>query len=239
MTPVKSISHQHFASVGSTNDLALDAFRKGRREALWITADEQVLGKGRRGRGWVSPPGNFYGSLLLALHKALSRALPPTVQTRLTVKWPNDLLYDRKKVAGILMEATQLQSHTGIVIGCGVNCVTSPDSMPYAVTNFAAEGHNISVPALFKLFSTEVAVALAGWQAGAKFAAIRADWLNRASGVGEQITVRLNNRELTGRFDGLDEQGRLLLSHPENGTSVISAGDVFMLPQQSRAPEGH
>mgnify|MGYP003634350679 CR=1 FL=1 len=134
MTPVKSISHQHFASVGSTNDLALDAFRKGRREALWITADEQVLGKGRRGRGWVSPPGNFYGSLLLvdpaasetlpqmafvislALHKALSRALPPTVQTRLTVKWPNDLLYDRKKVAGILMEATQLQSHTGIVI---------------------------------------------------------------------------------------------------------------------------
>uniref|UniRef100_UPI002741E0B9 biotin--[acetyl-CoA-carboxylase] ligase n=1 Tax=Pararhizobium sp. IMCC3301 TaxID=3067904 RepID=UPI002741E0B9 len=257
MTPLKSIAHQHFASVGSTNDLALDAFREGRREALWVTADEQLLGKGRRGRDWVSPPGNFYGSLLLvdpassetlpqmafvislALHKALSRALPPTVQTRLTVKWPNDLLYDRKKVAGILMEATQLQDRTGIVIGCGVNCVTSPDSMPYAVTNFAAQGHNISVPVMFKLFSAEVAAALADWQAGANFAAIRADWLSRASGVGELITVRLNDRELTGRFDGLDEQGRLLLSHPENGTSVISAGDVFMLPQQSRPPEGH
>lgn len=257
MKPLKAIAHQHFASVGSTNDLALDAFRGGRREPLWITADAQMLGKGRRGRDWVSPPGNFYASLLLvdpapsealpqmafvislALHKALSRALPPTVQNRLTVKWPNDLLYDRKKVAGILMEATRLQEHTGIVIGCGVNCVNSPDSMPYAVTNFAAEGHIVSAPAIFELFSADVASGLAEWQAGANFAAIRADWLSRASGVGEQITVRLNDRELTGRFDGLDGQGRLLLSHPENGTSVISAGDVFMLPQQSRAPEGH
>lgn len=249
MTPSTAIERQHFTSVGSTNDLALDAFRDGRVDPLWVTADEQVKGKGRRGRNWVSPPGNFYGSLLLvdpapseelpqlafvislALHKALSRALPPTEQARLTVKWPNDLLFDRKKVAGILMEANHAGGRTGIVIGCGINCATSPVAAPYPVTNFASEGQVISTDALFELFSFEVSAAMSQWQAGEKFGSVREAWLQRASGVGEEITVRLSDRELKGRFTGLDAMGRLLLSHPENGTSVISAGDVFMLPQ--------
>jgi BirA family biotin operon repressor/biotin-[acetyl-CoA-carboxylase] ligase len=67
---------------------------------------------------------------------------------------------------------------------------------------------------------------------------VREEWLQRASGVGEEITVRLNDRELKGRFSGLDATGRLLLSHPENGTSVISAGDVFMLPRPDQTPKG-
>ncbi|MCR9235722.1 MAG: biotin--[acetyl-CoA-carboxylase] ligase [Alphaproteobacteria bacterium] len=252
-----AIERQHFSSVGSTNDLALDAFRDGRSNPLWVTASEQVDGKGRRGRNWVSPPGNFYGSLLLvdpapsealpqlafvislALHKALSRALPPDVQRQLTVKWPNDLLYDRKKIAGILMEATHLAGRTGIVIGCGINCTTSPVNAPYQVTNFVAEGQVISAEAVFELFSAEVVNVLADWHAGNNFASIREAWLQRASGVGEEITVRLNDRELKGRFTGLDATGRLLLSHPESGTSVISAGDVFMLPQSGQPPEGH
>ncbi|WP_306256823.1 biotin--[acetyl-CoA-carboxylase] ligase [Pararhizobium sp. IMCC21322] len=257
MTLSAVIERQHFSSVGSTNDLALDAFRDGRIDPLWITADEQLDGKGRRGRNWVSPPGNFYGSLLLvdpapsealpqlafvislALHKALSRALPPDVQRQLTVKWPNDLLYDRKKIAGILMEATHLAGRTGIVIGCGINCTTSPVKAPYPVTNFIAEGQVISAEAVFDLFSAQVATVLSDWQAGHNFSSIREAWLQRASGVGEDITVRLNDRELEGRFTGLDAKGRLLLSHPENGTSVISAGDVFMLPLSDQAPEGH
>lgn len=252
-----SIEHQHFSSVGSTNDLALDAFREGRLDPLWITADEQLDGKGRRGRNWVSPPGNFYGSLLLvnpapsealpqlafvvslALHRALSLAIPPNVQRQLTVKWPNDLLYDRKKIAGILMEATHMSGRTGIVIGCGINCTTSPVKAPYPVTNFVAEGQVISAEAVFELFSSEINAVLAEWQAGDNFASIRESWLQRASGVGEEITVRLNDRELEGRFTGLDATGRLLLSHPESGTSVISAGDVFMLPQPGQSPEGN
>lgn len=257
MTSTTAIEHQHYSSVGSTNDLALDAFREGRVDPLWITAGEQLDGKGRRGRNWVSPPGNFYGSLLLvdpapsealpqlafvislALHKALSRALPPTVQDRLTVKWPNDLLYSRKKIAGILMEATHMAGRTGIVIGCGINCTTSPVTAPYPVANFAAEGQVISAKAVFQLFSPEVTSVLAEWQAGDNFASIREAWLRRASGVGEEITVRLNDRELHGLFSGLDAAGRLLLSHSENGTSVISAGDVFMLTRPDQAPEGH
>jgi BirA family biotin operon repressor/biotin-[acetyl-CoA-carboxylase] ligase len=256
MAPAEVMERQHFASVGSTNDLALDAFRAGRTDPLWITADQQVDGKGRRGRNWVSPPGNFYGSLLLvnpapsealpqlafvvslAMHKALSRALPPNAQQHLTVKWPNDLLYDRKKIAGILMEANHVSGRTGIVIGCGINCATSPVTAPYAVTNFSAEGQVLSPDAVFELFSAEMLIALAQWQAGANFASVREEWLQRASGVGEEITVRLNDRELKGRFSGLDATGRLLLSHPENGTSVISAGDVFMLPRPDQTPKG-
>lgn len=257
MASSTAIEHQHFSSVGSTNDLALEAFRDGRIDPLWITADEQSGGKGRRGRNWVSPPGNFYGSLLLvdpapsealpqlafvvslALHKALSRALPPMVQSKLTVKWPNDLLYDRKKIAGILMEANHMAGRTGIVIGCGINCTSSPADAPYPVTSFSAEGQVISAEAVFDLFSAEMTNGLSEWQQGKNFTSVREAWLQRASGVGEEITVRLNDRELNGRFSGLDATGRLLLSHPENGTSVISAGDVFMLPRPDPTPKGH
>ncbi|MEP0520850.1 MAG: biotin--[acetyl-CoA-carboxylase] ligase [Hyphomicrobiales bacterium] len=249
MTSESAIERKHYSSVGSTNDLALEAFRAGRTKALWITADEQIGGKGRRGRNWVSPVGNFYGSLLLvnpasadclpqlafvislALHRAISIALPPTVQNELTVKWPNDLLFSRKKVSGILLEAVQHEGRTGIVIGCGVNCIVSPVDTPYPVANFAAEGYQISADALFELLNSELSACLKQWQRGANFLAIREAWLSRASGVGENIVVRLTNEELHGKFVGLDDEGRLLLSRPGNGTSVISAGDVFMLPQ--------
>lgn len=248
MTSNLAIERKHYSSVGSTNDLALDAFRAGRLEALWVTADEQVGGKGRRGRNWVSPIGNYYGSLLLvnpaspdslpqlafvislALHRALSLALPPTVQNELTVKWPNDLLFSRKKVSGILLEAAQHDGRTGVVIGCGVNCAVSPVDTPYPVANFAAEGYPISADALFDLLNPELSACLREWQRGANFSAIRDAWLARASGVGENIVVRLSNEELHGKFVGLDEDGRLLLSRPGHGTSIISAGDVFMLP---------
>lgn len=249
MASSSTIEREHHSSVGSTNDLALDAFRAGRLEALWFTADEQVGGKGRRGRNWVSPVGNFYGSLLLvnpasseclpqlafvislALHRAISRALPPTVQNELTVKWPNDLLFSRKKISGILLEATQHDGRTGVVIGCGVNCSSSPTDAPYPVANFATEGHPISANALFDLLNDELSNCLVEWQRGENFLAIRDAWLARASGVGENIVVRLSNEELHGKFVGLDEDGRLLLSRPGHGTSVISAGDVFMLPR--------
>lgn len=243
------IEREHHSSVGSTNDLALDVFRAGRLQALWVTADEQVGGKGRRGRNWASPVGNFYGSLLLvnpasadslpqlafvislALHKAISRALPPTVQNDLTVKWPNDLLFCRKKVSGILLEASQHNGRTGVVIGCGVNCASSPTDVPYPVANFASEGYPISANTLFELLNEELSACLVEWQRGANFSAIRHAWLARASGVGENIVVRLSSEELQGKFVGLDEDGRLLLSRPGHGTSVISAGDVFMLPR--------
>lgn len=249
MTSKLVIERKHYTSVGSTNDVALEAFRAGRKDPLWITADEQVGGKGRRGRNWASPIGNFYGSLLLvnpassdclpqlafvislALHRAISQALPPTVQHELTVKWPNDILFSRKKISGILLEATQHDGRTGVVIGCGVNCASSPTDTPYPVANFATEGHQISANALFELLNTELSACLTEWQRGSNFSAIRDAWLARASGVGENIVVRLSHEELHGKFVGLDEDGHLLLSRPGHGTSVISAGDVFMLPR--------
>src|SRR5262245_61818354 len=106
---------------GSTNQEALRLARSGEAGPLWITAVEQTAGRGRRGRSWHSPPGNHYASLLLtdpgpadrapqlsfvaalALHDAVS-ALAPGLSSRLRFKWPNDLLLDGAKVAGILVE---------------------------------------------------------------------------------------------------------------------------------------
>src|SRR6266481_4556190 len=121
--------------VDSTNAQALRLARAGERGPLWIVAKTQTAGRGRRGRTWVSEPGNLYASLLLtdpapperfpelsfvaalALHDAIG-GRTPGLASRLVLKWPNDLLIDRNKFAGILVEGEGV----AVAIGVGVNC---------------------------------------------------------------------------------------------------------------------
>jgi BirA family biotin operon repressor/biotin-[acetyl-CoA-carboxylase] ligase len=75
---------------------------------------------------------------------------------------------------------------------------------------------------------------VAQWNAGGGFSTIRADWLARAAGIGEDIRVRLADRELAGRFEALDEAGGLVLRLPDSKVETITAGDVFMTPEGGR-----
>ncbi len=228
-------------TVGSTNEEALRRARAGETGPLWITARTQTAGRGRRGRGWVSEPGNLFATLLLtdpappgraaqlsfvaalAVHEAIA-SLAPALAPRLTLKWPNDVLCGGAKVAGILIEAEGVRPLI-VAVGIGVNCRHHPAGTDHPATDLAAAGAALAPEALFEALSGTMARRMAEWQGG--FTAIRAAWLDRAGPLGGELKVRLGARELVGRFEGLDEAGRLALRLADGRRETIAAGEVF------------
>jgi len=243
-----SVRHIALESTGSTNAEALARARDGERGPLWITAKTQTQGRGRSGRAWASPPGNLYATLLLtepcapavapqlafvaglAVYDAVA-ACAPQLASQLALKWPNDLLLVGQKLAGILIES-ETSPVLQIAIGIGVNCSSHPADALYPATDLAAHDVSVAAETLFTALSRSMQRRLAQWEQGAGFARIRADWLARAAGLGETINVRLPEREFSGRFEGLDEAGRLLVQESGRITTV-TAGDVFGLETAS------
>ena len=241
-TGLAGVRHIAYETLGSTNAEALTRARAGERGPLWITAQTQSAGRGRRGSQWASPPGNLYATLLLsepsppdrapqlsfaaalALHDAIA-VCAPALGPVLNVKWPNDLLVKQAKTAGILIEG-ESEPRFSVVIGFGVNCMTHPDNTDYVATNLAEAGAAVTPDALMAALSGAMQRRLEQWDGGRGFAAIRTDWLKRAAGLGQTLQVRLPERELSGRFDGLDDAGRLLLDQGGSVTA-ITAGEVF------------
>jgi BirA family biotin operon repressor/biotin-[acetyl-CoA-carboxylase] ligase len=245
-------------TLASTN---AEALAYGRRhcgaDRVWIAAKTQTAGRGRSGRAWVSPPGNLYATLLLrdpapparapelsfvaglAVHDAILDCAPG-LRSRLALKWPNDLLGAGRKLAGILIEAEGLDGALAVAVGIGVNCVHHPAHTSFSATDLASAGANVSVADLFAALSRTMMLRLAQWRRGDGFASIRADWLAHAVGIGGDMRVRLPQRELFGRCEGLDEAGRLVLRLAHGGLETIAAGDIFPLgraEQPRRFPE--
>jgi BirA family biotin operon repressor/biotin-[acetyl-CoA-carboxylase] ligase len=235
-----------YETLASTNAEALTLARDGERGPLWIAAGEQTAGRGRRGKAWVSPPGNLYATLLLsdpapsdcapqlsfvavlALHDATA-ACAPALGDALALKWPNDLLCGGKKLAGILIESERAAETLAVAVGIGVNCASHPAHTPYPATDLAAEGGAVAAGVLFEALTASMTRRLAQWRRGAGFSEIRADWIARSAGLGGDIRARLPDKEVVGRGEGLDEHGRLLLRLPDGSLQAIAAGEVFPL----------
>jgi BirA family biotin operon repressor/biotin-[acetyl-CoA-carboxylase] ligase len=239
--------HEAHETLPSTSAEAFARARAGAPGKLWITAAEQSAGRGRRGRSWSTGRGNLAASLLLidpapaavaatvsfvagvALHQAVVDVAGPSLADRLALKWPNDLLLDREKVSGILIEGEKLDSgRFAVVIGIGVNCIVHPEiTAAYPATDFAARGVAVEAEALFGHLAARVASELSRWDAGAGFAQVRSAWLARSRGIGEAIRVNLPDRVVDGRFADLDDAGRLIVLKADGKRETISAGDVF------------
>lgn len=238
-------------SVGSTNAEVLALARAGENGPLWLRADRQTAGRGRRGRLWVSEPGNLYTSLLLtdpgpperiaelcfvaavALLEALDRHAP-ALGGRLQVKWPNDLLIDGAKLAGILIEGESGGGRAAVAIGIGVNLLHAPMGADYLATSLAAHGAFVDPALLLGSLAPAMAEALATWDRGRGFPAIREKWLMRAIGLGAPLVARLAQGEQRGIFQGLDAQGRLLLATEGGDMLAITSGEVFPLSPDHR-----
>ena len=214
----------------------------------WIMAHEQTAARGRRGRPWVFPKGNFAGTyvmpiagapeaaalrsfvMALALYDAVAAATGRP--EALSLKWPNDVLLNGGKLAGILLESiTQGGQIAGLAIGIGVNLVAAPGAdqvEPGAVRPVSLAGELGSVlPAedFLDLLATAYAAREHSFVTYG-FAPIREAWLARAARLGEVITARLPSREISGTFETLDEKGYLVLNTAK-GREAIAAADVY------------
>jgi len=245
------VAHRAFAEIDSTNEEAKRLGETGVTGPLWITAERQTAGRGRRGREWVSPSGNFMGTLFLrpqaaprkaaelsfvaalAVHDAVDGLLPPALRAGLKLKWPNDLLHDGRKLAGILLESSGVAGGelAWLAIGIGINLAQYPDKVEFPATSLAALGIPDVTPAdalerLAVAFDRRIRL----WRDVQGFAAIRDAWLARAAGVGEGIVVRLADETFEGTFVGLAPDGALEVRTAGGDLRLVSAGDVFFRP---------
>jgi BirA family biotin operon repressor/biotin-[acetyl-CoA-carboxylase] ligase len=233
-----------YETLGSTNDEAKALARAGARQGTLVWASEQTAGRGRRGRTWLSPPGNLYLSLVLrpdgaparaaqlgfvaalGLGDALAALAGPALKLR--YKWPNDILAKGKKLSGILLESETATSDRVdfVVVGIGVNIIAAPEDVEFPATSLAAEGAaTVTPPVLLGSFARHFDIWARRWRVEG-FAPVRTAWLARASGLGEPVRVRLERSTLCGRFLDLDDDGALLLEG-EEGRRRVAAGEVF------------
>ncbi len=234
-------------SLPSTNSHALQMAPQT-PDPTWFMAFEQTAGKGRRARDWVSPRGNFHGTLLLhptepsaqvalrsfAAALALRDALVDLTDLpqAFTLKWPNDVLLNGGKLAGILLESSASgQGIAHLAIGIGVNLISAPD--PSGLEAGAVKPVSLLEDTGLRLapevFLNHLAIAYARWEATFTtqgFAPLRAEWLANAARLGDTIHARTGTTTQTGRFDTIDQTGALILITPQ-GRQAIPAAEVF------------
>ncbi len=232
------------AEVDSTNEEAKRRALAGEPGPLWVRADRQIQGRGRRGNVWRSLDGNLMASLLIrpgvppgrAVQLGYAAALAasdmlahfaPNADFRL--KWPNDILADGAKIVGILLEAEPNGGDSPwLIVGIGVNLKAHPADTPYSTASLKAL--SAAVPE-----AREALRVLAGgfarwyevWRAQG-FAPLRTAWLSRAAGLGMRVRVRLAEGETAGRFEEIDETGAMLLRLADGALRRVSAGDVHL-----------
>lgn len=276
-------------SVGSTNALALQRAVEGDPGKLWVVANEQTEGRGRRGRSWSTPRGNLAATLLvtgsfnaptaatlgfvagLSLGDALEqfhekwtpvfRPEPPKLRSldqsgvsmkrrddlgativranhsvglgggearggRFELKWPNDVLFDGKKLAGILLESSTMGDRLAVAIGIGVNVASHPENLPYPTTSLKEFDAGADAAALFQALSDAWIDNMRLWDHGRGMAATRERWLSRAAGLGGRVAVRVDGRIVQGIFETIDDSCRFIIREDDGSRLEIAAGDV-------------
>ncbi len=229
----------------STNDEAARRAAEGAPDGTVVWARRQSAGRGRRGRNWISPEGNLYCSVVMRPGVPLARAAGLSLVAAVAVgdmvaaylpgrkvehKWPNDILVDGAKIAGILLEASGAagaRAADWVVVGCGVNLAVHPAGEGLSATDLARErGAPVDAGEALAALLESLRLWRGRWET-AGIRPVREAWLARARGLGGPILVRLPREEIEGRFEGLDETGALLLRLADTTLRTISAGDVF------------
>ncbi len=240
--PVPELRIIQLDITGSTNADARKLAAEADFGPLWIIADQQTAGRGRHGRNWVSPKGNFYGSFLFPTEK-------PTAQRSLysfvialgiydalkavcadggfELKWPNDVLLDGAKISGMLLESGSQHHQPWVIAGIGINLISFPDDTPYPAACLAEHSETPVEPhKMLEALSEKIN----HWKTvfdGKGFGPIRTAWLERAANVPGPVTVRLPDETFEGEARDLELNGALQVRLANGTIRQVHAGDVF------------
>jgi len=234
-----------FEEIDSTNKEAQRRLSSGAVDGTWITAARQTAGRGRSGRSWQSLDGNLFASLVLpldcepnvlhhlslvsgvALRNAVSSCCEGQVtQIDVRLKWPNDVLINEAKVAGILVESSIIGTRVVAIIGIGVNLQTAPELSDRKTARLAAFGISHTPAEFLEALDKAFFDAISRWDNGTGFDLIRHAWLNHSFSVGQPISINATDGRVHGAFAGLDEDGALLIRASDGKISVFHFGDV-------------
>ncbi|NTU42861.1 MAG: biotin--[acetyl-CoA-carboxylase] ligase, partial [Nitrospirales bacterium] len=240
------------SSTGSTNSLARDLVSRGHPEGTVIIADYQTEGRGRHGRKWIAPQGKnismsiiltppltFRDTPLLTLMAAVActSAIREKFSLPVSIKWPNDIMLEGKKLGGILTELrAEGERIIHAIMGIGINVNLSADEIPDEIRETAT---SFLIGAGREVSRTEVAASILNeigrWyeilmSQGGK--PVREEWLRLSSTIGKEVKVTMPSETITGKAVGIDETGMLILRLPHGGIRVINSGDLTMVRQQ-------
>jgi len=243
LTP--DLSFELLARTPSTNEVAAERARTGAHEGLVVVADHQSSGRGRLDRTWETPPGTAV-TFSLVLRPSVPPASWPwlpllvghNVAKAITafgydaaVKWPNDVLIEDRKVAGILVERVETPTGPAAIVGVGINVAMTADELPVPTATSLAVAGPGAPDRTSVLLGVVAAVreAYDVWQAGGEQGAARlaTSYRSHCATLGREVRVELpGGGELRGRADDIDDDGRLVVV-TDGRTERVGAGDVI------------
>lgn len=227
--------------IDSTSAEARRRAEAGEFGPLWIQARGQTAGRGRRGRAWTTIPGNLFCTYLGAAQASPAQAAllgfaaavavaesiaaaAPSASTRL--KWPNDVLLNGGKAAGLLLESgVRGPGALWFSLGIGVNVAGHPDDAGYPAASLASAGSDVTADALF----ADLRARLSVWSQrldAEGFAPVRAAWLAKGPAFGAAIVVSDGAQRFEGRFEDLAQTGLLVVRMASGAVREFSTGDV-------------
>ena len=232
--------------VDSTNNEAKRIALTGQSpDYLVVCAKRQTNGRGRYGNSWESVEGNLFMSLIVPVSKdldtmsqlsfisavALDNVISNLFKTHnidvnIELKWPNDVLINDHKIAGILLESTGYQNNY-LVIGIGVNISNSPIIKDRKVTDLYKEGLvGVEKHEIMNRFMSNFSVLYDNWLENG-FLPIRAKWLKKAKGIGKIISINTGSSRISGRFMDIDFKGQARISVSSGQVHSVNTGEIF------------
>jgi len=232
----------------STNAEAMRRANAGEPGPLWVWSARQSSGRGRQGREWHSQAGNLFASLLIGVvcplrtasqlalvagvvaYDTIDKLMGAASHPEILLKWPNDVMLEEAKVAGMLLESSErkVSNRTIVVIGTGINIAHHPEGLTMPATSLAVHNITVTTAEALEALAELTDYWLGRWDNGAMFGVIRRAWLDRAGPTGRPLRVRIKDEpETEGVFAGLDSEGALRLLMSDGAERRVAAGDVF------------